>query len=53
MNMNANADNPVLQVENLCCDFLTTEGIVYALSGINLSINRAEIHGLVGESGCG
>jgi oligopeptide/dipeptide ABC transporter ATP-binding protein len=26
---------------------------VYALNGINLSIGRAEIHGLVGESGCG
>ena len=45
--------NPVLEVENLCCDFLTAEGIVYALSGVNLSIGRAEIHGLEGESGCG
>ncbi|MDR2177200.1 MAG: ATP-binding cassette domain-containing protein, partial [Treponema sp.] len=45
--------DPALKVENLCCDFLTVEGIVYALSGINLSIGRAEIHGLVGESGCG
>jgi oligopeptide/dipeptide ABC transporter ATP-binding protein len=26
---------------------------VYALSGINLNVGRAEIHGLVGESGCG
>jgi oligopeptide/dipeptide ABC transporter ATP-binding protein len=43
----------ILQVENLCCDFLTVEGVVYALNGINLSIDRAEIHGLVGESGCG
>ncbi|MDR2247257.1 MAG: ATP-binding cassette domain-containing protein, partial [Treponema sp.] len=43
----------ILKVENLCCDFLTVEGIVYALSGVNLSIGRAEIHGLVGESGCG
>jgi oligopeptide/dipeptide ABC transporter ATP-binding protein len=40
-------------VENLCCDFLTAEGIVYALNGINLTIGRAGIHGLVGESGCG
>ena len=42
-----------LSVENLSCDFLTVEGIVYALSGVNLRLERGEIHGLVGESGCG
>jgi oligopeptide/dipeptide ABC transporter ATP-binding protein len=42
-----------LSVENLSCDFLTIEGIVYALSGVNLQLKRGEIHGLVGESGCG
>jgi len=45
--------NETLAVENLCCDFLTIEGIVYALSGASLVIERGEIHGLVGESGCG
>jgi oligopeptide/dipeptide ABC transporter ATP-binding protein len=43
----------ILSVENLSCDFLTIEGIVYALSAVNLSLRRGEIHGLVGESGCG
>ena len=42
-----------LSVENLSCDFLTVEGIVYALNGVNLQLRRGEIHGLVGESGCG
>jgi oligopeptide/dipeptide ABC transporter ATP-binding protein len=42
-----------LSIENLSCDFLTVEGIVYALSGVNLKLRRGEIHGLVGESGCG
>jgi len=42
-----------LSIENLSCDFLTVEGIVYALSGVNLQLKRGEIHGLVGESGCG
>ncbi|MDR2718248.1 MAG: ABC transporter ATP-binding protein [Treponema sp.] len=42
-----------LSLENLSCDFLTIEGIVYALSGVNLQLKRGEIHGLVGESGCG
>jgi oligopeptide/dipeptide ABC transporter ATP-binding protein len=42
-----------LSIENLSCDFLTAEGIVYALGGVNLQLQRGEIHGLVGESGCG
>ncbi|MDR0474892.1 MAG: ABC transporter ATP-binding protein [Treponema sp.] len=42
-----------LSIENLSCDFLTIEGIVYALSGVNLQLKKGEIHGLVGESGCG
>jgi oligopeptide/dipeptide ABC transporter ATP-binding protein len=42
-----------LSIENLSCDFLTVEGIVYALSNVNLQLKRGEIHGLVGESGCG
>jgi oligopeptide/dipeptide ABC transporter ATP-binding protein len=42
-----------LSIENLTCDFLTVEGIVYALGGVNLRLERGEIHGLVGESGCG
>jgi len=42
-----------LSIENLTCDFLTIEGIVYALSGVNLQLQRGEIYGLVGESGCG
>jgi oligopeptide/dipeptide ABC transporter ATP-binding protein len=43
----------ILTVKDLSCDFLTPEGIVYALGGVNLSVRRGEIHGLVGESGCG
>jgi len=42
-----------LSIENLSCDFLTVEGIVYALGGVNLQLKQGEIHGLVGESGCG
>jgi len=42
-----------LSIENLSCDFLTVEGIVYALGGVNLQLKHGEIHGLVGESGCG
>jgi len=42
-----------LSIENLTCDFLTIEGIVYALNGVNLQLQCGEIYGLVGESGCG
>jgi oligopeptide/dipeptide ABC transporter ATP-binding protein len=43
----------MLSIENLSCDFLTIEGIVCALNGVNMRLRRGEIHGLVGESGCG
>jgi len=42
-----------LSIQNLSCDFLTVKGIVYALGGVNLHLTQGEIHGLVGESGCG
>ncbi len=32
---------------------MSIHGIVYALGGVNLDIRPGEIHGLVGESGCG
>jgi oligopeptide/dipeptide ABC transporter ATP-binding protein len=59
----AGAAEEILTVEDLRCDFLTLDGtserggpvprILYALGGVNLSLRRGEIHGLVGESGCG
>jgi peptide/nickel transport system ATP-binding protein len=43
----------LLELRDLKADLLTTRGIVYALGGVDLEIRRGEIHGLVGESGCG
>jgi len=42
-----------LEVKNLKTYFFTTEGVVRAVDGISFSIHRAEVVGLVGESGCG
>ena len=43
----------LLSIRDLKVDLMSVRGIVYALSGVNLDIRPGEIHGLVGESGCG
>jgi peptide/nickel transport system ATP-binding protein len=44
---------PLLQVENLVVDYLTPRGRVRAVDHVSFEINRGEIVGLAGESGCG
>lgn len=43
----------LLEIQNLTVELMTNRGIVYAISGVDLSIRQGEIHGVVGESGCG
>lgn len=43
----------LLEVINLRTYFFTERGVVKALDDVNFEINRGEILGLVGESGCG
>ncbi|NLI96488.1 MAG: ABC transporter ATP-binding protein [Synergistaceae bacterium] len=43
----------LLSLENLSTSFFTSKGVVPAVSGVSLSVKRGEIHGIVGESGCG
>ena len=43
----------LLEIRDLYVDLMTARGIVYALQGVDLSVGVGEIHGLVGESGCG
>ncbi len=43
----------LLEVRDLRISFGTEAGIVRVLDGVNLSIRRGAIMGLVGESGCG
>ena len=46
-------DPPLLEVEGLVTRFHTFAGIVPAVGGVDLSLGRGEIMGLVGESGGG
>ena len=44
---------PLLEVKNLRTHFFTSEGTVHAVDSISFHVNRGEVLGLVGESGCG
>jgi peptide/nickel transport system ATP-binding protein len=43
----------LLDIENLYTYFYTEEGVVKAVDGVSFSIQKDEIMGLVGETGCG
>jgi len=43
----------LLEIRNLAVQFFTYQGTVRALEGVSLCVERGEILGLVGETGCG
>ena len=43
----------LLDVKNLCVEFSTYGGIVHAVRGVDLSVEKGETLAIVGESGCG
>ncbi len=43
----------LLEVRNLKTYFFTEDGVVKAVDGVDFTVQRGEILGLVGESGCG
>jgi peptide/nickel transport system ATP-binding protein len=45
--------SPVLEIRDLVVHYRTTRGEVAAVDGVNLTVNRGEILGIAGESGCG
>jgi len=58
--MNASIDNPLLEVKDLKMYFPLTRGLLNrkvgdlkAVDGVSFRINKGNILGLVGESGCG
>jgi peptide/nickel transport system ATP-binding protein len=44
---------PLLQIKNLCLDFVTEGNAMHALDNINISVSKGEILAIVGESGSG
>ncbi|MCG9628144.1 ABC transporter ATP-binding protein [Vibrio mediterranei] len=43
----------LVDVKNLCVDYITFDGRVRAVNNVSFHINEGEILGLAGESGCG
>jgi len=49
----ADKKEPLLEVRNLKTYFYTEDGVVKAVDGVDFTVDRGEVLGLVGESGCG
>ena len=43
----------LVDIKNLRTFFYTEDGVVPAVDGVDLTIHKGEVVGLVGESGCG
>jgi peptide/nickel transport system ATP-binding protein len=48
-----NHKDTLLEVRNLKTYFYTEDGVVKAVDGVDFTVGRGEVLGLVGESGCG
>lgn len=47
------AQRPILEIQNLHVTFDTPAGQIQAVRGVSFHVERGEVVGLVGESGCG
>jgi len=45
--------DPVLEIKNLQTHFMLDTGVIRAVNGVDLSIERGKTLGVIGESGCG
>ncbi|GFN36487.1 ABC transporter ATP-binding protein [Tepidimicrobium xylanilyticum] len=46
-------DNNILEIKNLVVHYITDEGVVEAVNGLDMVLKRGETLGLVGETGAG
>ena len=46
-------DSNLLEIKDLCVQYKTHNGTVYAVNGVNLTLKKGETLGLVGETGAG
>lgn len=46
-------NNNILEIKGLKTQFFTEAGVVRAVDGVDLTVKRGEVMGVVGESGCG
>src|SRR5689334_10032167 len=45
--------NPLLEIKDLSVEYVLSDGVVRAAEGVNLTLDKGDFFGLVGESGCG
>ena len=51
--MRDKASHPVLEINDLKTHFFTDDGVIKAVDGVHLKIEKGKVLGVVGESGCG
>jgi peptide/nickel transport system ATP-binding protein len=47
------AAEPLVEAHDLYAEFVTIDGVAKVLNGVNLTVHKGDLLGLVGETGCG
>jgi len=51
--MSVSTEKPLVEIRNLYTEMVTFDGVAKVLNGVNLTIHKGDLLGLVGETGCG